>query len=144
MGLFKRKKNEPIETEICIVDEGLRNIWNVFNKVPWRVVEHEGEEKIELVWIALNSWEEKYLQYAWLYKNKAMIEDRSQRLLIEPGELYGFTYKDVKVYKCRKIIVPSWNCNEFGCKTLLLRPEDALKRLWRLYEKYKAKKVKSV
>jgi hypothetical protein len=144
MGLFKRKKNEPIETEICIVDEGLRNIWNVFNKVPWRVTEHEGEEKIELVWIALNSWEEKYLQYAWVYKNKAIIEDRSQRLLIEPGELYGFTYKDVKVYKCRKIIVPSWNCNEFGCKALLLRPEGALKRLWRLYEKYIAKKIGSV
>jgi hypothetical protein len=144
MGLFKRKKNEPIETEICIVDEELRNIWNVFNKVPWRVTEHEGEEKIELVWIALNSWEEKYLQYAWVYKNKAIIEDRPQRLLIEPGELYGFTYKDVKVYKCRKIIVPSWNCNEFGCKALLLQPEGALKRLWRLYEKYIAKKIGSV
>jgi hypothetical protein len=137
MGLFKRKKNAVIEVETCVVDEWLRNMWNVFTKTPRRVSEKEGY--VELEWIALDSWEEEYIQYAWLRENEAEIEDRSTKLFINRD---GFIYKDVKVYRCRKIIVPSWHCNEFGCKALLLSPEEAMKRLWRLYEK--AKKVKSV
>jgi hypothetical protein len=67
----------------------------------------------------------------------AEIEDGLSRLLI--GD--GFIYNGVK---CKHIIIPSWRCNEFGCKALMLRsPDDAIKRLWYLYEKYKAKKIKS-
>jgi hypothetical protein len=145
MGLFK--KNDAIkEIETCVVE---KNIWNIFTKVPWRVADlrqgwrHRRWSKldvalIELVWVALNVWEEEYLQYAWLFKDGgAEIEDGSSKLLIEDG----FIYNGVK---CKRIIVPSWHCNEFGCKALVLSPEEAMKRLWRLYEKYKAKKVKSV
>ncbi len=138
MALFKRKKNAVIEVETCVVDEYMRNIWNIFTKVPWRVFEGE---RIELNWIALNVWEEKYIQYAWLRENEVEIEDRATKLFINRD---GFIYKDDKVYRCREIIVPSWHCNEFGCKALVLSPEEAMKRLWRLYEKYKAKKIESV
>jgi hypothetical protein len=149
MGLFKIKRaNDAIkEIETCVVEE---NMWNIFTKVPWRVIDlRQGWARrrwskldvalIELVWIALDEvWEEKYLQYAWLFKDGgAEIEDGSNKLLIEDG----FIYNGVK---CKRIIVPSWHCSEFGCRALLLSPEEAMKRLWRLYEKYKAKKVKSV
>jgi hypothetical protein len=148
MGLFKIKRaNDAIkEIETCVAEE---NVWNIFTKVPWRVVDlRQGWARrrwsklniplIELVWIALDEvWEEEYLQYAWLFKDGAEIEDGSRRLLI--GD--GFIYNGVK---CRHIIIPSWRCNEFGCKALMLRsPDDAVKRLWYLYEKYKAKKIKS-
>jgi hypothetical protein len=142
MGLFKRikkgeKKSDDIrEIEICLMDE---RMWNIFTKIPRHVVDGE---RIELVWITIDdsSWEEEILQYAWLKDGAtAEIGDGSRRLFIGPD---GFIYKDGDVYKCKKIIVPSWHCNEFGCKALLLSPEEAMKRLWRLYEK--AKKVKSV
>lgn len=144
MGLFERikkaKRSDIREVETCVVDEWLRNMWNIFTKVPWRVSEKEG--CIELKWIALNSWEEEYIQYAWLRGNyEVEIEDGPQRLLIRPD---GFIYKDGNVHKCKKIIVPSWHCNEYGCRALLLSPDEAIKRLLRLYEKYKAEKVKSV
>jgi hypothetical protein len=148
MGLFK--KNDAIkEIETCIVKE---NMWNIFTKVPWRVVDLRqgwlrrrwsklGMPLIELVWIALDEvWEEKYLQYAWLFKDGAEIEDGSRKLLTGDG-FNGFIYNGVK---CKHIIIPSWGCNEFGCKALMLRsPDDAIKRLWYLYEKHKAKKIKS-
>jgi len=124
---------------MCIVDEGMRNMWNIFTKAPWRAFEKEC--CVELNWIALNVWEDEYIQYAWLKKDGgAEIEDGTQRLSIEAD---GFTYRDVDVYKCRKIVVPSWQCN-FGCRALVLGPDEALRRLWRLYEKYKAKKAKLV
>jgi hypothetical protein len=75
MGLFK--KNEAIkEIETCVVEE---NMWNIFTKVPWRVTDlRQGWRRrrwskldvalIELVWVALNVWEEEYLQYAWFLK----------------------------------------------------------------------------
>jgi len=132
MGLFKRKKSEEIKIETCVVHE---NMWNIFNKIPWRV------EERKLVWIALNNWEEEYLQYAWLKDDGAEIEDGVRKLLIEPD---GFTYKDVRIYKCEKIVVTSARlCSKFGCKGPMLRlwPDSAVKRLWRLYEKYKAKKI---
>jgi hypothetical protein len=129
MGLFKRKKSEEIEIETCVVHE---NMWNVFNKIPWRVFEER-----KLVWIALNSWEEEYLQYAWLKDDGAEIEDGVRKLLIEPD---GFTYEDYRIYKCKEIVVTLARlCSEFGCKgpMLMLTPYSAVKRLWRLYEKYK-------
>jgi hypothetical protein len=133
MGLFKRKKAiEEIEIETCVIHE---NMWNVFNKMPRYV---KGER---LVWIALSDREEEYPQYALLNDNRAEIEDGVRRLLIEPD---GFTYKDVHVYRCKKIVVTSTRlCSEFGCKGPMLRltPNSAMKRLWRLYEKYKAKKI---
>jgi hypothetical protein len=146
MGLFKIKRANDVikEIETCVVEE---NMWNIFTKVPWRVADlRQGWRRrrwskldvalIELVWVALNVWEEEYLQYAWLFKDGgAEIEDGSSRLLI--GD--GFIYNGVK---CKHIIIPSWRCNEFGCKALMLRsPDDAIKRLWYLYEKYKAKKI---
>jgi hypothetical protein len=137
MGLFKRKKNTVIEVETCVVDEWLRNMWNIFTKVPWRVSEKEGY--VELEWIALDSWEEEYIQYARIKSYEVEIEDGSTKLLISRD---GFIYKNTEVYKCRKIVVPSWRCSEFGCRALLLSPEEAMKRLWRLYEK--AKKIESV
>ncbi len=133
MGLFKRKK-KIIETKTCIVDDGLRNMWHIFNKVPWRV--YERETVIELNWIALNSWEEEYIQYAWLRgipPYEVEIEDGPQKLLIRSN---GFIYEG---NKCKNIVVPSWYCSEFGCKALLLSPDEAIRRLLRLYEKYKAK-----
>jgi hypothetical protein len=147
MGIFK--KNDAIkESETCVVEESM---WNIFTKVPWRVTDlRQGWRRrrwskldvalIELVWIALDEvWEEKYLQYAWFFKDGgAEIEDGLSRLIIEDG----FIYNGVK---CKHIIVPSWRCSEFGCKALMLRsPDDVIKRLWHLYEKYKAKKIKSV
>jgi hypothetical protein len=129
------------------------NMWNIFTKVPWRAVDlRQGwwlrkwskldVALIELVWVALNVWEEKYLQYAWfLLDGGVEIEDSTTRLFINRD---GFIYKDVEVYKCREIIVPSRRCSEFGCKALVLGSDDAMRRLWHLYEKYKAKKVKSV
>jgi hypothetical protein len=145
MGLFKRikkaigvKRSDDIrEIETCVVDE---RMWNIFTKIPRRVVDGE---RIELVWITIDdsSWEEEILQYARLKDGAetAEIKDGSSRLFIGPD---GFIYDGV--YKCRQIIVPSWHCNEFGCKALVLSPEEAMKRLWYLYEKYKAKKIKSV
>jgi hypothetical protein len=152
MVLFKIKRaNDTIkEIETCVVKE---NMWNIFTKVPWRAVDlRQGwwlrkwskldVALIELVWVALNVWEEKYLQYAWfLLDGGAEIEDSTTRLFINRD---GFIYKDVEVYKCRKIIVPPRRCSEFGCKALVLGSDDAMRRLWHLYEKYKAKKVKSV
>ncbi len=137
MGLFRRKKDKPVETDVCVVDEGLRNMWNIFTKVPRRVAEKEGY--VEMEWVALDSWEEEYVQYARIKSHEVEIEDRSARLFINRD---GFVYKDVGIYRCRKIVVPSWHCN-FGCKALMLDPGDAIKRLWRLYEKYKAKKAGS-
>jgi hypothetical protein len=137
MGLFKRKKNTVIEVETCVVDEWLRNMWNVFTRAPWRVSEKEGY--VELEWIALDSWEEENIQYARIKSYEVEIEDGPTKLLISRD---GFIYKDTEVYKCRKIVVPSWHCSEFGCRALLLSPEEAMKRLWRLYEK--AKKIESV
>ena len=137
MGLFKRKKNAVIEVETCVVDEWLRNMWNIFTKVPRHVSEKEGY--IELEWIALDSWEEEYTQYARIKSYEVEIEDGLTKLLISRD---GFIYKDAEVYKCKKIVVPSWHCNEFGCRALLLSPDKAIKRLLRLYEK--AKKIKSV
>jgi hypothetical protein len=140
MVLFKIKRaNDTIkEIKTCVVEE---NMWNIFTKVPWRAVDlRQGWRRrkwskldmplIELVWIALNSWEEKYLQYAWLFKDGAEVEDGSSRLLMDGFN--GFVYNGVK---CKHIIVPSWRCSEFGCKALMLRtPDDALNRLWRLYD----------
>ena len=142
MGLFKRKKNAVIEVETCIVSEWLRNMWNIFTKVPRHVSEKEG--CIELKWAALDSWEEEYIQYARLRGNlphpyEVEIEDGPRKLFINRD---GFIYKDGDLYKCKKIIVPSWHCNEFGCRALLLSPDEAIKRLLRLYEK--AKKIESV
>jgi hypothetical protein len=146
MGLFK--KNDTIkEIETCVVEESM---WNIFTKVPRRVVDlRQGWLRrrwskldvplIKLVWIALDEvWEEEYLQYAWLFKDGAEIEDGSRKLLT--GD--GFIYNGVK---CKHIIIPSWRCNEFGCKALMLRsPDEAIKRLLRLYELYEARKIESV
>jgi hypothetical protein len=141
MGLFKRikkavgvKRSEDIrEIETCVADE---RMWNIFTKIPQRVADGE---RIELIWIAIDdsSWEEEVLQYARLKGETAEIKDGSSRLFVEPD---GFIYDDVK---CRQIIVPSWQCNEFGCRALLLTPKEAMKRLWRLYEMYKAKRAES-
>jgi hypothetical protein len=139
MGLFKRKgEKRPDgikEVGICVTDE---RMWNIFNKVPRRVIDGE---QIELIWITIDdaSWEEEILQYAYLKDKTAEIGDGSRKLLIEPD---GFIYDGI--YKCRQIVVPSWYGGEYGNKALLLSPEQARKRLWRLYEKYKAKKDKSV
>jgi hypothetical protein len=140
MGLFKRikkavgvKRSDDIrEIETCVVGE---RMWSVFTKIP----RHVDEERTELVWITIDdsSWEEEILQYARLKGETAEIKDGSSRLFIEPD---GFIYDGVK---CRRIIVPSWQCNEFGCRALLLTPKEAMKRLWRLYEVYKAKRAKS-
>jgi len=140
MGLFKRikkavgvKRSDDIrEIETCVADE---RMWSIFTKIPRRV----DEERVELVWITIDdsSWEEEILQYARLKGETAEIGDGSRRLFIGPD---GFIYDGVK---CRRIIVPSWHCNEFGCRALLLTPKEAMKRLWRLYEMHKAKRAKS-
>jgi hypothetical protein len=142
MGLFRKNTIKEIET--CVVEESM---WNIFTKVPRCVDLRQGWRRslwskldvplIELVWISLDEvWEEKRLQYAWLFKDGAEIKDGLTKLLI--GD--GFIYNGVR---CKRIIVPSWRCGEFGCKALMLWPDDAIKRLRHLYEKCKAKKIKS-
>ena len=127
------KRDDIREIETCVADE---RMWNIFTKIPQRVVDGE---RIELIWITIDdsSWEEEILQYARLKgAETAEIKDGSRRLFIEPDK---FIYEDVR---CRQIIVPSWMCNEFGCRALLLTPKEAMRRLWRLYERYKAKRAK--
>jgi hypothetical protein len=145
MGLFKR--NRIKEVEACIVEESM---WNIFTKAPWRAVDlRQGWHYrkwsrldvplAELVWRALSEvWEEVYFQRVWLFKDGAEIDDASCKLFI----FDEFIYNGVK---CRRIIVPSRKCNEFSmCRALVLKsPNDAVKRLWHLYERYEAEKTKS-
>ncbi len=134
MGLFRKNTIK----EVCIVEE---NMWNVFTKVPWHVRDLRrgwwprkwsrlDVPLVELIWMARDEvWEEKYLQYAWFFKDGgAEIVDGFSRILVEDG----FIYNGVK---CKHIIVPSWRCGEFGCRALMFKsPDDVLNRLWRLYD----------
>ncbi len=136
MGLFKKNVKE-----VCVVEE---NMWNIFTKTPWRVKDlRQGWHwktwskfevpLVELIWMARDEvWEEKYLQYAWLFKDGgAEIVDGFSKILIEDG-FDGFIYNGVK---CRHVIVPSRQCGGFGCKALILKsPDDVLNRLWHLYD----------
>jgi len=64
MGVFERikkaKRSDIREVETCVMDE---RMWNIFNRIPWRV--YYGKDPV-LAWVALNSWEEEYLQFAYL------------------------------------------------------------------------------
>jgi len=141
MGLFKKNSKE---VETCIVED----MWNIFTKAPWRVVDlRQGWQfrkwsrldvpLVEFVWKALSEvWEEEYWQYVWLFKDGAEIDVNLNKLFV----FDGFVYNGVK---CRRVVVLSSNCNEYGtCKALILNsPEGVIRRLWRLYEMYKAKKI---
>ncbi len=138
MGLFERikkaKRSDIREVETCVMDE---RMWNIFNRIPWRV--YYGKEPV-LAWVALNSWEEEYLQYAYL--KTGIIEDGARKLIIRND---SFIYEN---FKCEHIVIPPPEtpryCNEFGCRALLLTPRQAMERLWYLYEVYAARKIKSV
>lgn len=138
-----RKKDKEVET--CIVDESM---WNVFTRVPRRAIDlrqgwqHSWWSKddvalVELVWVALDEyWEETYFQYAWFFRDGgAEVNDSLKRLIIEDK----FVYNGVK---CRRIVVPSQRCGKFGCRALVMEPDEAVRRLWHLYERYKAKRAK--
>jgi hypothetical protein len=136
MGLFKRIS----EKEFCVVEE---NMWNIFTRMPWCVRDLRQGWQLkkwsrfdvplaELIWMARDEvWEERYLQYAWLFKDGgAEIMDGFSRILVK--DVDGFIYNDTR---CRHVIVPSRQCGGFGCKALMLKsPDDVLNRLWRLYD----------
>ena len=145
MGLFKR--NNTVK-EACVAD----GMWNIFTKAPLRVVDLRKGWRfrkwsrldvplVEFVWKALSEvLEEEYWQYAWVFKDGAEIDNALSKLLVFDD---GFVYNGVK---CRRVVVPSSSsCNEYGiCKALILRsPEGVIRRLWHLYEMYKAKKIES-
>jgi len=142
MGLFK--KNNAVK-EVCVVD----GMWNIFTKTPWRVVDlRQGWRYrkwsrldiplVEFVWKTLSEvWEEECLQYAWLFKDGAEIDVNLNKLLVFDD---GFAYNGIK---CRRVVVLSSRCSDYGiCKALVLKsPEGVIRRLWRLYEMYKIKKI---
>ena len=138
MGLFKK----DVIKEICVVKE---NMWNIFTSVPWRAADlRQGwrfkkwskldAPLVELVWMAHDEfYEEKYFQYAWLFKDGAEIEDGLSRILVEDG----FIYNGVK---CKHLVVPSQRFG-FRCNALLLEsPNDVINRLWRLYDAWLRKR----
>jgi hypothetical protein len=140
MVWFKKKDKEA---EMCVIE----GMWNVFTRVPWRAVDlRQGLRRrwwakhevalVELVWTALDEYYEvTYFQYAWLFKDgSGEVEDSSKRLFIERD---SFIYNGVR---CRRVAVLS-QCGDYGCRALVLHPDDAIKRLWRLYGRYKAKRV---